>query len=285
MKMTVVQMQTLVYHEKEKSLQQLDELFSGIPEIRDGRADLVALPEMFNTPYETSNFPKYAEPEGGETWQACAALAKKYGVYLSAGSISEQDETGHIYNTAYFFDRSGHQIGKHRKVHLFDIDVKGGQSFRESDTLTAGDEIAVFNTEFGPMGICICFDCRFPEICRIMVEKGAKVILVPAAFNMTTGPAHWDILFRQRAVDNQCFMIATSDARDMNFSYHAWGHSMVVSPWGTVLAELNEKPGWQVTQLDLSQVDTVRQQLPLLSARRRDLYEVKYRKQAERKKP
>ena len=123
-------------------------------------------------------------------------------------------------------------MSKHRKVHLFDIAVKDGQCYQESATLTAGDQITVFDTEFGKMGICICFDCRFPEIVRLMTLRGARTILVPAAFNMTTGPAHWELMFRGRAVDNQCYMIGTSDARDEQAGYISWGHSLVCHPGG-----------------------------------------------------
>ena len=160
-------------------------------------------------------------------------------------------------------------------MHLFDIDVKGGQSFRESETLTPGDAVTVFDTEFGRMGLCVCFDIRFPELARLMALKGARVIFVPAAFNMTTGPAHWELNFRSRALDNQCYYVGTSDALDESFSYHAWGHSILVSPWGDVLGQLDEKPGAMVNEIDLSRVDAVRAQLPLLSARRTDLYELR----------
>ena len=111
---------------------------------------------------------------------------------------------GKIRNTAYVFDRQGNQIAKHSKVHLFDIDVKGGQSFKESDTLTPGDHSTVFETEFGIMGLCICFDFRFPELARRMALDGAKAIFVPAAFNMTTGPAHWEVMFRSRPWTIRC---------------------------------------------------------------------------------
>ena len=125
------------------------------------------------------------------------------------------------------------------------------------------------------MGICICFDCRFPEIVRLMTLRGARMILVPAAFNMTTGPTHWELMFRGRAVDNQCYMIGTSDARDEQAGYISWGHSLVVSPWGDVVTQMDEKPGIQITEIDLGRVDAIREQLPLLSARRTDLYELK----------
>ena len=237
-------------------------------------ADLVSLPEMFCCPYETPNFPRYAEPAGGAVWTACAQLARRYGVYLSAGSMPELGEDGKVYNTAFVFDRQGRQIARHRKMHLFDIAVDGGQHFRESETLTAGEDVTVFDTEFGKIGLCICYDIRFPELARLMALEGARVVLVPAAFNMTTGPAHWELTFRARALDNQMFYLGTSPSRDLGASYHAWGHTIAVDPWGTVLAQMAEKPGMQTVDLDLDRVEQVRRQLPLLSHRRTDLYRV-----------
>lgn len=270
--MRVAQLQTHVYPEKKKNIEGLEKY---LEMIKKEKVDLVALGEMFNCPYVTRNFPVYAEKEGGETWETLSELAAEYQIYLSAGSVAEIDEEGKIYNTAYVFDRSGKQIGKHRKVHLFDINIEGGQWFKESDTLSAGDGCTVFDTEFGKMGICICFDFRFPEISRLMVLKGARIILVPAAFNMTTGPAHWETMFRGRAVDNQCYVIGTSGARDTSSEYVAWGHTLLVSPWGDIIQELDEKEGYIINDIDLSYIDKVRSELPFLNARRTDVYELK----------
>ena len=140
-------LQTKVYTDKMKNI---EEAAKYIEIAAKEKADIVTLPEMFNCPYKTSNFPVYAEPEGGDSWQAMSSLAKKYGVYLFAGTMPES-ESGHTYNTAYVFDRMGTQIAKHRKMHLFDINVEGGQFFKESDTLTAGNKITVLDTEFGKM--------------------------------------------------------------------------------------------------------------------------------------
>lgn len=270
MKMRVVQLQTHVYAEKKKNMEQLERC---LEKIGKEQPDLVTLGEMFCCPYDTGNFPVYAESDGGETWQALSGLAAEYQIYLSAGSVPEIDQDGHVYNTAYVFDRNGRQIAKHRKVHLFDINITGGQCFQESATLTAGDACTVFDTEFGKMGLCICFDFRFPELARAMVLKGAEVLLVPAAFNMTTGPAHWEIMHRSRALDNQCYVISTSPARDEKADYHAWGHSLVVSPWGDILAQMDEKEGYAVTDIDLTYVEKIRKELPLLSARKPEVYE------------
>lgn len=236
------------------------------------KADMVTLPEMFCCPYRTENFPLYAEEEGGRVWEACSELARQHGITLSAGSMPERDESGKIYNTAYVFDRWGRQIAKHRKMHLFDIDVKGGQRFRESETLSAGNSVTTFETEFGTFGLCVCYDFRFPELGRLMALGGAQVILVPAAFNMTTGPAHWETMFRSQALNNQVFAVGTAPAREEGASYTSWGHSIVADPWGQVTSQMDEKQGVRVTELDLDRVREVREQLPLLRHRRTDVY-------------
>lgn len=245
-----------------------------LEKIKDENPDFVILPEMFCCPYQTENFPIYAEEEGGPIWQQLSAYAKQYGVYLIGGSMPEKDAEGNVYNTSYIFDREGKQLGKHRKVHLFDIDVKGGQTFKESDTLTAGDSDTVFDTEFGKIGVMLCFDIRFPELSRMMVNDGAKVIFVPAAFNMTTGPAHWELSFRTRALDNQIYMVGCAPARDVSAGYISWGHSIVTDPWGRVTDMLDEKKGILLAELDMDYEEQVREELPLLKSRRKDIYQL-----------
>ena len=236
-------------------------------------AELVMLPEMFCCPYENSAFRPYGEPLGGVAQQTLSALAAELGIWLIAGSIPEL-EGERVYNTAFVYDSAGHPVAHHRKMHLFDIAVEGGQSFRESDTLSPGNTVTVFDTPWGKMGLCICFDLRFEELARLMTLQGARAIFVPAAFNMTTGPAHWELLFRQRAVDNQLFTVGTSPARNASETYVAWGHSIVCDPWGTVLHQCGAGEEVAVTTLDLSRVASVRRQLPILSARREDVYSI-----------
>ena len=245
-----------------------------LEKIKDENPDFVILPEMFCCPYQTENFPIYAEKEGGPVWQQLSGYAKQYGIYLIGGSMPEKDAEGNVYNTSYIFDREGKQIGKHRKVHLFDIDIKGGQTFKESDTLTAGDSDTVFDTEFGKIGVMLCFDIRFPELSRMMVNDGAKVIFVPAAFNMTTGPAHWELSFRTRALDNQIYMVGCAPARDVSAGYISWGHSIVTDPWGRVIDRLDEKKGILLAELDMDYEEQVREELPLLKSRRKDMYKL-----------
>lgn len=245
---------------------------AGCAEAKRLGADMLALPEMFCCPYETDKFPLYAGEEGGAAYRRCADLAREYGIYLSAGSMPERGADGKVYNTAYVFDRNGRQIAKHRKMHLFDIDVAGGQSFHESETLSAGSEVTVFDTAFGKMGLCVCYDFRFPELARLMALRGAKVLLVPAAFNRTTGPKHWELMFRAQAMFQQVFAIGTAPACDESASYRSWGHSIAVDPWGAVIAQLDEQEGSQLVELDLRAVDAVREQIPLLRHRRTDVY-------------
>ena len=258
---------------KDKKDDNLHKAAKLIDKIGKEDVDMVVLPEMFSCPYNTKNFPIYAEEEGDYSYKFLSEVSKRNNIYLIAGSIPEKEDNN-IYNTSYVFNRQGEKIAKHRKVHLFDIDIKNKQTFRESDTLSAGDKVTVFDSEFGKIGLCICYDFRFPEIARLMVDKGAKAIIVPASFNMTTGPAHWDIMFKSRAIDNQVYTIGCSPARDYNYSYISYGHSLIVSPYGDILCELDEKENFITYDIDLDYVDEIREQLPLLKHRRSDLYEL-----------
>jgi len=235
-------------------------------------ADIAVLPEMFCCPYQNDCFRPYGEEEGGPGQRALSAAAAECGIYVVGGSLPEL-EGGAVFNTSYVYDRKGSLLAKHRKAHLFDIDVKGGQRFKESDTFSPGNSVTVFQTEFGAMGLCVCFDFRFEELARSMCLRGAKVIFVPAAFNMTTGPAHWELLFRQRAVDNQCFTVGVSPARDTAAEYVAYGNSIAADPWGTVLCRAGAEETTLYADLDLTRVDDIRRQLPILSARRVELYD------------
>ena len=268
-KIAAIQMSTV-----EDKMENVRTVKTYLEKIKDENPDFVILPEMFCCPYQTENFPIYAEKEGGPVWQQLSGYAKQYGIYLIGGSMPEKDAEGNVYNTSYIFDREGKQIGKHRKVHLFDIDVKGGQTFKESDTLTAGDSDTVFDTEFGKMGVMLCFDIRFPELSRMMVNDGARIVFVPAAFNMTTGPAHWELSFRTRALDNQIYMVGCAPARDVSAGYISWGHSIVTDPWGRVTGMLDENEGILLAELDMDYEEQVREELPLLKSRRKDIYQL-----------
>ena len=254
----------------------------GIEQVVKKGAQIVILPEIFNSPYDTKKFREYSEEKNGKTWTFLSTMAKNNKIYLIGGSIPER-ENDKIYNTSFIFDSNGNQISRHRKMHLFDIDIKGGQSFKESESLTPGNSICVFNTSFCSIGVCICFDMRFPELSRLMALKGAQIIIVPAAFNMTTGPPHWESMFKQRAIDNQCFTIGVAPARDEKASYISYANSIIVNPWGKIIYRANEKECYDVIDIDLSEINSIRQQLPLLSARRNDIYTIKENDESKEK--
>lgn len=260
-----------VIDDKEENLKNASSMISqGVSE----NADFIVLPEMFNCPYSNDKFIEYCEmQENSPTLDVISSLARENNVYILAGSIPEK-EHDNLYNTSYLFNREGEIIVKHRKMHLFDIDVKDRITFKESDVLTAGDDFTVADTEFGKIGIGICYDVRFPELARIMVKKGALVLFYPGAFNMTTGPAHWELLFRSRALDNQVFCVGVAPALNENASYHSYGHSIIANPWGEVIAQAGEKEELIISEINLDEIKKIREELPLLKNKRKDLYEV-----------
>lgn len=206
-------------------------------------AKLVALPECFNCPYGTKYFREYAETiPNGNTCKALAAVAKELGIFLIGGSVPEVDVDDKIYNTCTVWNPAGELIAKHRKMHLFDIDIPNGIRFQESEVLTAGDKFTTFqvNDEI-KVGLGICYDIRFEEMARVYRNQGCNVLIYPGAFNMTTGPLHWELIQRCRAVDNQCFVSTVSPARDEEADYVAYANSMVVDPLGAVLVRATER--------------------------------------------
>ncbi|QIB26808.1 carbon-nitrogen hydrolase family protein [Caloranaerobacter azorensis] len=268
--------QLLVSENKKENIKNAEKMINSAA---DMGSELVVLPEMFNCPYNNSYFPKYAESyPDGETIKMLSKISKERGIYLIGGSIPEKDDKGNIYNTSFVFDKKGNIIGKHRKIHLFDIDVEGKISFKESDVLSRGDSLTIVDTEYCKIGVAICYDIRFPELFRLMVLKGVKVIIVPAAFNMTTGPAHWELLFRARALDNQVYMAAAAPARDENASYISYGNSIITDPWGSIVGKLDEKEGILIKEIDLNRIDEIREQLPILKHLRKDLYQISLQK-------
>jgi len=267
-KFKVALLQTKVYDDKEKNVENAVKLIESVS--KEG-ADLAVFCEMFCCPYDNSFFKVYGEKEGGYAYTAMQKAARDNGIYVVAGTIPELEEDK-VYNTSYVFDRNGKQIAKHRKMHLFDIDIEGGQYFKESDVLTSGKDVTLFDTEFCKIGLAICYDIRFPELSRLMATEGAEVIIFPGAFNMTTGPAHWELSFRARALDNQVYTIGVSPARDLESSYHSYGNSIVVSPWANVLNRMDEKEGYMIQEIDLGYVKKIRNELPLLKHIRKDIY-------------
>jgi omega-amidase len=254
--------------DKERNLAKAESM---IREAAKKGAQVIALPEMFNCPYSNKYFREYAEDTGGKTVGLLSSLAAELKVYLVGGSIPELDQ-GNVYNTSFSFGREGEIIGRHRKIHLFDIDVKGGIRFKESDTLTPGNSMTVIDTEYCKIGVAICYDVRFPELFRKMTLEGARLVILPGAFNMTTGPAHWELTMRARALDNQIYFAAVSPARDTEGPYQAYGNSCVVNPWGEICGKTDARESIVYAEIDLDYLEGIREQLPLLKHRRPALY-------------
>jgi len=243
--------------------------------------DCAVLPEMFSCPYSAENFPSYAEPAGGPVWQVLSKTARRLGITIVGGSFPEKEDSGKIFNTSFVFDPSGKEIARHRKIHLFDINIAGGQHFRESDTLSPGNSPTLFRIKERTFGLAICYDIRFPELFRLMTDRGALGIIIPGAFNMTTGPPHWELLFRCRALDNQVFTLGAAPARNSESSYTSYGNSIIASPWGEVLGRLDGDEGILIREIDLSKAEALRQELPLLRNRRKDIYSVVFTEKGE----
>ncbi|CEG48241.1 omega-amidase nit2 [Plasmopara halstedii] len=273
--------QISVGEDKQKNI---DTATAAVTKAAKNAAQVVSLPECWNSPYATTSFPRYAEeiPETKDLLSesnhpstfALSQLAAKLKIYLVGGSIPEKDASGKVYNATVVFSPEGEIIGKHRKVHLFDIDVPGKITFKESDTLSPGNNITVFDTPYCKMGVGICYDIRFPELSMLMKKQGAQILLFPGAFNLTTGPAHWELLLRARAVDNQLYVAATSPARGPEGGYQAWGHSTVISPWGEIIATCGHGESIVYAEVDLDKVMEMRRNIPTSSQTRSDLYEL-----------
>lgn len=251
-------------------------------------ANLVVLPECFNSPYGCDYFPSYAEtllpsppaPEQSPSFRALSSMAAEAGVYLVGGSIPEAEagegedkQAKKYYNTSLIFGPDGALLASHRKVHLFDIDIPGRITFRESEVLTAGNKLTLVDLPgYGRIAVAICYDVRFPELAMIAARRGAFALVYPGAFNLTTGPLHWRLQGQARALDNQCYVALCSPARDMGATYHAWGHSLVVDPMAQVVVEAEEGEDIVFWELDGAKIDETRRNIPVFTQRRFDVY-------------
>ena len=257
-----------------KKTENIRRAVSRIADAAKNGAKLVSLPECCTCPYGNTYFPEYAESIPGPATEAFACAARDHKVFLIAGSIPERDGDK-LFNTSVVFGPEGDVIAKHRKMHLFDIDIPGKITFQESKTLTPGDSFTTFDTPFCKVGVGICYDMRFAEMAQVYRTRDCKLIVYPGAFNMTTGQAHWELIQRGRAVDNQVYVATVSPARDESASYVAWGHSTMVSPWGDVVAKAGSAEEVVYADIDLDYVDEIRGQIPLTNQRRHDTYLVK----------
>ncbi len=265
--------QMKVENSKEENLKKAGEM---VRTAAGNDAELIVLPEVFNSPYQSDLFPLYAESYPGPSTLFLSQLARENKVCIVGGSIIEKDSEDKLYNTSYVFDPAGKLIGKHRKMHLFDVNMPGKISFFESDTLNPGNQLTLVRFKSITFGLLICYDIRFPELSRTLVLEGADLLVVPAAFNMTSGPLFWELMMRARAVDQQVHLLAAAPARNLKASYHAWGHSLVVNPWGQILHQADETEQILYAHLDFSVNEQVRREVPVLQHRRHDIYQIQY---------
>jgi predicted amidohydrolase len=232
-------------------------------------ARVVALPEVFIWRGSKKIEREFAEPIPGPSSGTMAQLARDLGIYLLAGSILEEiPGSEKAYNTSLLFDPAGKVLASYRKIHLFDVDLANGVSLRESDTRAHGETTAVVKTDLCSMGLSVCYDLRFPELYRGLASQGAELIFIPSAFTAYTGEAHWETLLRARAIENQAYIIAPDQFGKSAKSFETHGHSMIVDPWGKVIAELPDGPGVITAEIDLDYLANVRAELPALKHRR-----------------
>lgn len=236
-------------------------------------ARLVALPELCCWRGPGRDYAAHAEEIPGPLSERLGMLAARHRIHLVAGSILEKSAVANrCHNTALLFGPDGTLLGRYRKIHLFDVAIEGGPTARESERIAPGDEVVVVETELGRIGLAICYDLRFPELFRAMATRGAEVIVLPSAFTRHTGRRHWQILLRARAIENQAYVVAPGLIGPMENGIPTYGHSMVVDPWGDVLARLGSAEGIAMATLDRARLRTIRSQLPALTHRRTDLF-------------
>lgn len=195
---------------------------------------------------------------------AFQALAEELGVWLLIGSLAIKLTDGKTANRSYLIGRDGRVAAQYDKIHLFDVDLPGGESYRESNTVTAGGQAVVAPLPWGRIGLSVCYDLRFPHLYRMLAKAGAGILSVPSAFTETTGKAHWHVLLRARAIENGCFVIAPAQGGKHQNGRSTYGHSMIVGPWGDILAEAGTETGFAAAEIDLEQVESARARVPSL---------------------
>lgn len=244
---------------------------AGIDKLADEGADLIMLPEMFNYLGSDRELQANAEPMDGPSLTELSRKARDRGVFVHCGSILEK-RGDRVFNTSVVVDRRGEVIAAYSKIHLFDIEAPGGTVYLESEVVSPGSEVVTFDCEGVTVGLSICYDLRFPELYRRLADLGASLLLVPAVFTMMTGKDHWEVLLRARAIENLCYVAAAGNWGWCPPKYTSWGHSMVVNPWGLVLAQAADCATTISCELDFTVLDSIRERLPALHHRRRDIF-------------
>jgi predicted amidohydrolase len=209
-----------------------------------------------------------AEDLDGPTFATFSAKAKEKGIWLLAGTIAEKAGEGRVFNTSVLYGPDGGREAVYRKIHLFDVDIPDGATYRESATVQPGHEPVVAGTSWGNVGMTVCYDLRFPELYRFLSRSGADVLTVPSAFTLHTGKDHWEVLLRARAIENTCWVLAPAQVGRHSASRVTYGNAMIVDPWGTVVARCSDGPGFCLAELSPEVLDHVRRQIPCLQHRK-----------------
>jgi omega-amidase len=261
------------YTVQEDWLENINRVAHLLADAHNGGAELAILPEMFVQPYDMALVPDRSESvPHGPTSEKLSQWARQFKMAIVGGSVAEIGSDGKYYNTATLWSPEGEFLAKHRKVHLFDVDLPGGVSFKESVILSPGHQVTVVPVLGMRLGIAVCYDIRFPELARLMTLKGADMIALPGAFNHVSGPAHWEILLRNRAAENTVWVAGVSGMAPPDAGYQAWGHSMLADPFGEVVADMGRGEGVAFGVMDPVRLKDVRARLPVLKQRRDDLY-------------
>jgi predicted amidohydrolase len=265
MKVSLIQMNS--GHDKAANLVAARELIEQA--VGEEKPDWICLPEVFDF-LGGSRRDKFEAAEaipGGPAYAMCQELAAKHRVFIHAGSILEKSSGDErLHNTTLVFDRDGREIARYRKIHMFDITTPDGASYRESASFAPGDAIATYECEGVTVGCAICYDLRFPDLFQALAEKGAEMIALPAAFTMQTGKDHWEVLCRARAIETETYFLAAAQTGSHmagNEVRQTYGHSLVIDPWGHVVAKASDGVGAVTARIDPSRVAKVRAQIPV----------------------
>jgi predicted amidohydrolase len=249
--------------------QNLDTATRLIRKAAESGAGFVGVPENFAWMGPEPERDRNAEGLDGPTLARMAGLARELRITLLAGSVLEAGAPGgRLFNTSVLLGPGGERLGVYRKLHLFDVEVGDGQTYRESAAVAPGTEVVVADSPAGKVGLSVCYDLRFPELYREHAKRGAVLLTVPAAFTLMTGKDHWEVLLRARAIENQAYVVAPAQQGKHPKDRLTWGHAMVVDPWGLVVARASEGEGVAMAELDLPYLEKVRRNLPALQHRR-----------------
>jgi len=251
--------------------QNADAAVKMIGEAKEGGADYVLTPEMTNI-MEASReklFATIVPEENDATLATFRELARALGIYIHVGSLAIKVGPEKAANRGFLIDRKGEIVARYDKIHMFDVDLKGGESYRESRAYRPGDLAVLSDLPWGRLGITICYDLRFPALYRALAEAGATFLAIPSSFTRQTGEAHWHVLMRARAIENGCFVLAAAQGGDHEDGRATFGHSLVVDPWGRVIAEGGTEPGVIFADIDPAEVSVARSRIPSLQHGRR----------------